>query len=229
MTRKQQSQAEKEHELEKRHVNMGWILLTTSEAAAEAEKRKTLRPSFGVKRGAGITWKNRKAIAERRAQEASSGTIGVGHYKLNYKAVEKEVKAVPQFERETKARRREEERKRGNVNLAIREAMDVVAEESRGQYLKTNLPSNWAEETPSKPVFSYKEPIPLSKQAEDKKKLERMAEAARDTYARERQRKSGAPGAGSVTPGGIGAYVWHMCDLAGRRGGEGAHVRPRRQ
>mmetsp|Transcript_2882 Transcript_2882/g.5322 ORF Transcript_2882/g.5322 Transcript_2882/m.5322 type:complete len:1532 (+) Transcript_2882:12-4607(+) len=181
----------KQKELDDRD-NMGWILLTTtSEVGIGGSQKKSLSGySFAPKRGAGVTWKNRKILAHRKALTVQEKTIGAGFYDVKFQAVEKNVKGVPAFERAALAKKKEEERQKSNANLAVRRAQDILAEQSRAEYLNTQLPKKWVPESEdddnvmgiSKPVFSYKEPTPLPRQAVEKKKLDEMAEAARQTY-----------------------------------------------
>ena len=130
----------------------------------------------------GVTWKNRKALAERKAKTVVEKGLGAGTYDIKYRAIETGVKGIPVFERAAAAKKKEEERQNKNANLAIRRAQDLIASQSRAEYLSTQLPKKWVPEDMTKPVFSYKEPTPLPRQAMEKKKLEDMAEAARQTY-----------------------------------------------
>ena len=79
----------RQRKLQLSHFNMGWILLTTTSFLAESKIKQTLNPTFGARQNAGITWKNRNAIAERRATTAQTKTVGPTHYKPNYSTVEK--------------------------------------------------------------------------------------------------------------------------------------------
>ena len=106
---------------------MGWILLTTT--SEDSLKKKASRGfSFAPKVGAGVSWKNRRALAERKAANVIEKGIGVGNYLVNYQAVEKGVKGVPVFERAAAAKKKEEVRQGKNVNLAIRRAQDILGE-----------------------------------------------------------------------------------------------------
>lgn len=161
---------------------MGWILLTTTDTTSATPKSRIKGPTFAPKQNAGISWKNRRILAERKAAAARSNSVGVGSYKPNYLAVEKRTaKAVPLFEREAAARRKEKERIDRNANLIMKRAEEISADVARGEYLSTQLPQDWVAKPSSKPTFSYKEPTPLPRQAIEKKKLDAMAEAARDT------------------------------------------------
>ena len=179
-------------EQEKLRTNVGWVLLCTDDGTTSKMKGKS---TWGRKEGAGVTWKNRRILAERKAANAREGSVGVGAYDVSYGAVEKGVKVAAHFEREKKARDREVERVGRKEGLKIRKAVDIVADESRGEFLSTQLPKKWVKEGEeeaeedgtavaemTKPVFSYKEPTPLPRQAQEKRKLERMAESRRDSY-----------------------------------------------
>ncbi|GMH96684.1 hypothetical protein TL16_g13316, partial [Triparma laevis f. inornata] len=117
---------------------------TTSEVGGA--KKKSGGYSFAPKRNAGVTWKNRKILAHRKALTVQEKTIGAGFYDVNFKAVEKDVKGVPALERAALAKKKEEERQKTNANLAVRRAQDILAEQSRAEYLKTQLPQKWVQE-----------------------------------------------------------------------------------
>ena len=173
--------------------NMGWIMLTTTDGDMAGNfGRGSKGFSFAPKQKAGVTWKNRKILAERAVQRVLANNVGVGSYNLDYGAVEKSIKATPLFEKAEVARKREANRVAKNKNLVIRRAQEVVAEKNRATYLKTQLPKKWVADgegddeaevlKTAKPVFSYREPVPLSKQAVEKRKLEKIAASQRDGY-----------------------------------------------
>jgi len=141
-----------------------------------------------------ITWKNVGAI-QKLTESRCAIPKGPGAYKVTYSAIESGPKGAPRFEAGIKSRKKTQGEIRSNPRLNERKAEEVIAEESRAQFLESQLPQEWIQEdgdggtdrlrksgVGGKGVFKYRDPTPLPKQAEEKIKERMEQQAARDNF-----------------------------------------------